>query len=78
MAAVVFGLAGAYHLWGTFNSSSFSDALYYSATSFTALGYGQWAPQPIGWAKGMGVAEAFIGVFMMALLLVTFVRKWTR
>jgi hypothetical protein len=78
MATVVFGLAGAYHLWGSFSSSSFSDTLYYSAVSFTALGYGQWATQPTGWAKGMGVAEAFIGVFMMALLLVTFVRKWTR
>ena len=78
MAAVVFGLAGAYHLWGSFSSSSFPNTLYYSATSFTALGYGHWAPQPTGWAKGVGVAEAFIGVFMMALLLVTFVRKWTR
>jgi hypothetical protein len=78
MAAVVFGLAGAYHLWGSFSSSSFPNTLYYSATSFTALGYGHWVPQPTGWAKGVGVAEAFIGVFMMALLLVTFVRKWTR
>ena len=78
MAVVVFGLAAAYYLWGSFSSSSFSDTLYYSAASFTALGYGRWAPQPSGWAKGMGAAEAFMGVFMMALLLVTFVRKWTR
>ncbi len=78
MAAVLFGLAGAYHLWGSFSSSSFLDTLYYSAVSFTALGYGQWAPQPTGWAKALGAAEAFIGVSMMALLLVTFVRKWTR
>lgn len=78
MAAVVFGLAGAYHLWGSFSSSSFLDTLYYSAASFTALGYGHWAPQPSGWAKGVGVVEAFIGVFTMALLLVTFVRKRTR
>jgi len=28
-----------------------------------------------GWAKGMGSAEAAIGVFMMALFLVTFTRK---
>ena len=75
---VIFGLATAYHLWGSFSSSSFWDTLYYSAASFTALGYGRWAPQPTGWAKGMGAAEAFIGVFMMALLLVTFVRKMTR
>jgi len=78
MAVVIFGLAGAYHFWGSFSPSSFFDTLYYSAASFTALGYGNWAPQPTGWAKGMGAAEAVIGVFMTALLLVTFVRKWTR
>lgn len=78
IAVVIFGLAAAYYFWGSFSSSSFWDTLYYSATSFTALGYGKWAPQPTGWAKGMGAAEAIIGVFMMALLLVTFVRKWTR
>lgn len=78
VVAVIFGLAAAYFFWGSFSSSSFWDTLYYSATSFTALGYGKWAPQPTGWAKGMGVAEAFIGVFIMALILVTFVRKWMR
>ena len=77
-ATIIFGLAAVYHLWGSFNTSSFSDTLYYSAASFTALGYGRWAPQPIGWAKAMGAAEAFIGVFMMALFLITFVRKMTR
>ncbi|GAI59594.1 unnamed protein product, partial [marine sediment metagenome] len=75
---IVFGLAAAYYFWGSFGTSSFGDTLYYSVASFTALGYGKWAPQPTGWAKGMGAAEAFIGVFMMALFLVTFVRKMTR
>jgi len=78
IVGVIFALAAAYYFWGSFSSSSFWDTLYYSATSFSALGYGNWAPQPTGWAKGMGAAEAIIGVFMMALLLVTFVRKWTR
>jgi len=77
-ASVVLGLAAAYYFWGSFNSSSFWDTLYYSAASFTALGYGNWAPQPTGWAKAMGAAEAFIGVFTMALFLVTFIRKMTR
>ena len=77
-AAVIFGLAAAYYFWGSFSSSSFWDILYYSAASFTALGYGQWAPQPTGWAKGIGAAEAVIGVFMIALFLVTFTRKMRR
>ncbi len=77
-AIIILGLAVAYYFWGSFNTSSFWDTLYYSAVSFTALGYGKWAPQPTGWAKGMGAVEAFIGVFTIALFLVTFVRKMTR
>ncbi len=78
MIAVIFGFAAAYYFRGSFSSSSFLDTLYYSAASFTALGYGNWAPEPTGWAKYVGAIEAFMGVFMMALILVTFVRKWTR
>jgi len=74
----IFGLAAAYYFWGTFDTKSFADTLYYSVASFTALGYGQWAPQPTGWAQGMGAVEAVIGVFSMALFLVTFTRKMTR
>jgi hypothetical protein len=77
-AVVIFGLAIAYFLWGSFSSSSFADTLYYSVASFTALGYGQWAPQPTEWAKGMGAAEAVLGVSMLALFLVTFTRKMIR
>lgn len=77
-AAIIFGLAGLYTAFGSFSSSSFLNCLYYSAVSFTALGYGSWAPKPTGWVKGLGVVEAFVGVFMMALFLVTFTRKMTR
>ena len=76
IAAVIFGLAGAYHLLGGLN---ISHSIYYSVVSFTALGYGSWvSPPPEVWVQRIGAAESFVGVFMMALLLVTFVRKWTR
>jgi len=57
---------------------AFWRSLYFSAVSFTALGYGSWSQTTNDWAKGVGAFEAFIGVFTMALLLVTFVRKFTR
>jgi uncharacterized protein YjbI with pentapeptide repeats len=77
-AAVVFGLALAHWLLGTV-AGGFPEALYYSAVSFPALGYGGWAPEPQGWAgRFLGAGESFIGVFMMALFLVTFTRKMTR
>lgn len=75
MAVLLLLFASAYYFGGNLEPL---DSLYYSAVSFTALGYGKWALEPIGWVKGLGAFEAFIGVFMMALLLVTFVRKWTR
>jgi len=77
-AAVVFGLALVHLAFGTV-SGGFLDALYYSAVSFPALGYGAWAPHPQGWAgRFLGAGESFLGVFMMALFLVTFTRKMTR
>ena len=77
-AVVVFGLALIYLAIGTLMPNTFLNSLYYSAISFTALGYGSWAPKPFGWVKGLGAFEAFLGVFMMALFLVTFTRKMTR
>lgn len=75
MAVVVFGLAVAYRFGGL----SLSYSIYYSVVSFTALGYGKWVDiTPPGWVQALGAAESVIGVLMMALLLVTFVRKWTR
>lgn len=71
---IVFGLAIAY----PFGGLSLPYSIYYSAVSFTALGYGSWAHTPEGWVQGVGAAESFIGVFMIALFLVTFVRKMTR
>lgn len=75
---VVLGLALIYLAIGTLTPNTLLNSLYYSAVSFTALGYGQWAPEPTGWVKGLGAFEAFIGVFMMALFLITFIRKMTR
>lgn len=76
--AVVFGLALVHWIFGTV-AGGFLDALYFSAVSFPALGYGEWSPEPQGWAgRFLGAAESFMGVFMMALFLVTFTRKMTR
>jgi len=78
VVAVILGFALGHWLSGTVSGGSL-DALYYSAVSFTALGYGKWAAEPQGWAgKFLGVGESLLGVFMMALFLVTFTRKMTR
>jgi hypothetical protein len=77
-ATIILGFALVHWAFGTVERG-FLDALYYSAVSFTALGYGGWAAEPQGWAgKFLGVGESLLGVFMMALFLVTFTRKMTR
>jgi len=54
------------------------DSIYYSVTSFTALGYGSWAAEPIGWVRYAGLVEAVIGPILIALFITTFTRIWTR
>ena len=72
---IIFGLAVVYGFGGL----NLAYAIYFSAVSFTALGYGSWVSiTPEGWVRALGAAESFLGVFMMALFLVTFVRKMTR
>jgi len=78
VVAVILGFALGHWLFSTV-AGGLLDALYYSAVSFTALGYGKWAAEPQGWAgRFLGVGESLLGVFMMALFLVTFTRKMTR
>ena len=72
-SALIYFVAGSVWEWGAFWSS-----LYFSAVSFTALGYGSWLWTTSDWIKGIGAFESFIGVFMIALFLITFVRKMTR
>lgn len=79
--SVILVTAFVYFLIGsTWEWSAFGKSLYFSAVSFTAVGYGGWikAADYNWWVRGIGVFESFIGVFMMALFLVTFTRKMTR
>jgi hypothetical protein len=77
-AVVIIGSALVYFSIGTLLPNGFLDCLYYSAVSFIAVGYGGWVKESIGWVKGLGVIETFLGFFMMSLFLVTFTRKMTR
>jgi len=78
-ASVVSVLALIYFVIGSmWEWKAFWNSLYFSAVSFTALGYGSWVEISNDWIKGIGAFESFIGVFTIALFLVTFVRKMTR
>ena len=53
-------------------------SFYFSLVSFTTLGYGGWVGHPDSWIRSLGSIESFIGLFITAMFLVTFTRKWTR
>jgi len=75
----IFGLALIYYLIGsTWSLSAVWNSLYFSMVSFTALGYGSWVHTTNEWMKGIGALESFMGVFTIALFLVTFTRKMRR
>ena len=54
------------------------QSYYFSLVSFTTLGYGEWVKHPDNWLRYVGGLESFIGLFLTALFLVTFNRKWTK
>jgi len=72
--AIILGLAGIY----TASELTFLDSLYYSVSSFTALGYGAWVPHVEGHVKVIGAFEAFIGILIIVLFSVTFTKKLAR
>jgi len=51
-------------------------SLYFSASSFAALGYGSWVPTPEPWARALGVLETVLGVVLVSTFLVTATRRW--
>jgi len=52
------------------------DALYFSAVTFTTVGYGDWRPE--GAARFVAAAEALLGLLIMALFAVFLGRKIAR
>ena len=53
---------------------TFREHFYFSTTTFTTLGYGDYAPKE-GPYQIIAVSEALIGVILMAFIVVTLTRK---
>ena len=84
---VIFGLSFVYLDYSYFAFSDrgleefwsrFKISLYFSGLSFTALGYGNWVSPTPGWTRYLGPVESLVGVLLLALFLVTFLRKMLR
>ena len=52
------------------------NCTYYSVVTAATLGYGDFAP--IGWGKLVASAEAFVGAFILALVVTAFGKKMMR
>ena len=78
-ASVIFALSIIYFLIGAdWQLDAFGNSVAFSAMSFTSMGYGSWLEASHPLVRGIGAFESFIGVFTIALFLITFVRKMTR
>jgi voltage-gated potassium channel Kch len=53
-----------------------ATALYFSAVTFTTVGYGDW--HPVGWARFFAATEALSGITIMSAFTVILVRKIIR
>ena len=54
-----------------------SDYLYYSAATFTTVGYGDIIPKASSFFRLMAATEAFLGVFLTGLFIFTLARKYS-
>ena len=54
----------------------FLDSLYFSAVTFTTVGYGDISP--VGLSRYLACAEAFCGMFLMPLFIVSLSRRYLR
>lgn len=85
---IVSSFALAYFIWSvavqpvfpghTATGESALYSIYYSIASLSALGYGAWVPEPIGWVKHAGLVEAILGPILIALFITTLTRIWSR
>lgn len=53
-----------------------AESLYFSGVTFTTLGYGDDTPQ--GWIRLVAILEAFCGLFIMPLFVISLSRKYLR
>ena len=75
---LIIGFTIIYFFSGGLQSKDVWYCLYYSFISSTALGYGSWIHEPVGWAKALGALESTFGIFLMGLFVATFTRWATR
>ncbi len=54
-----------------------SDYLYYSAITFTTVGYGDFIPNSHSFSRLLSALEAFMGVFLTGLFIFTLARKYS-
>jgi hypothetical protein len=68
----------AFHLTNSLweNVEILAISIYYSIVTFTTLGYGDMVA--FSWGKGIAALEAFVGVFLNSMFLLTFAKKMVR
>ena len=62
----------------TIGRSTWHNALYYSLASFSALGYGSWVSEPVGWVKWAGAVQPLFGITSAVALSIALTQRISR
>ena len=76
VSAVGYTLSGQVAYYGLARGISFWEAVYFSFTNFTTVGFGDYTP--LGWARGISVLESVGGITLMPLFLIALTRRYLR
>ena len=76
VSAAIYQGSNLIQLHGVTKTVDWGEALYFSAVTFTTVGYGDFLP--LGWVRGVCVTEAFCGVVLMPLFLIGLTRRYLR
>jgi len=74
--SIIYWIVGGITTGGSGFKASFPESFYFSAVTFTTLGYGDY--QPIPDFQILAISEAFIGAFVLAFFVVVVSRKLIR
>ncbi len=76
VSALLYDISGKILVHGHQQPIYFFEALYFSLTTFTTVGFGDYLP--LGWVRGVAVSEAMSGIVLMPLFLVGLTRRYLR
>jgi len=75
-SAIYYSVSGEILVDGSAAPRSFLDGLYFSVSTMTTVGYGDFLP--LGWSRAVAMGEALAGIILLPLFLIALTRSYLR